>query len=135
MNSINITVELSAEDRARLDRILEALQAGGHAQVASEAQKQELVKPVTETAPQAAPVAPAEPDAQATQTSAVAKQTEIQLTDIQNLVLELVTHGKKAEARAIVLTYAERVTAIPAAKFAEVYNKLKALQGGKDGNL
>ena len=54
---------------------------------------------------------------------------EVKLEDIQRLVVTLATTGKKAEAKAVVTTYAPSVTALPAEKYGEVYAKLKAIGG------
>ena len=153
-----ITIELCAEDRARLDAILEALknvkapncescvqsminwsekvQRGAQAsQDASKDAGGNNSKPERSPAPdealkaEAAPwEAPAEPNPFPEQAKAE-PAPDVNLSDLQSLVVRLATTGKKAEARDIVKAYAERVTAIPPEKFGEVFTKLKALEG------
>lgn len=94
-----ITIELCAEDRARLDRIISGLEA------------------VTGAAPAS------NPD-QVTMEEVIA---EVTLSDIQQKVVTLSAAGKKAQAREIVKAYAERVTLLPKDKYAEVMGKLSAL--------
>jgi hypothetical protein len=50
-------------------------------------------------------------------------------TDIQKVVVRLAAAGKKAEVREIVKGYADRVSAIPEDKRAEVLARLSALEG------
>lgn len=49
--------------------------------------------------------------------------------DIQKVVVRLAAAGKKAEVREIVKGYADRVSAIPEDKRAEVLTRLSALEG------
>lgn len=143
----NITIELCKEDRVRLDRIAELL----------EAQTAGKVNP-TENEPENKPTAPEKAEAQASAqpVKGEAKQPEkaapvadpvqafiawdvspeptvqdeptVQLADIQNLVISLATKGKKAEVREIITDYAERVTLIPADQYGAVYKRLKKLE-------
>ena len=132
----NITIELCKEDRARLDRIAELL----------EAQTAGKVNP-TEKEPENKPTAPekVEPQASAQPVKEEPKQPEkaapeqapeptiqdeptVQLADIQNLVVSLAAKGKKAEVREIIQDYAERVTLIPADAYGAVYKRLKKLE-------
>lgn len=146
-----ITIELCAEDRARLDKIIEAL---------------EYSKPRCDTclslihdiskgtgAPEAAPEATDEPNPKQTPAK-VEKPAEVKpenaeaspvtipddptpdedipvvtSADIQKKVIALASAGKKEEVKAIVNAYAEKVSLIPADKYAEVYAKLEALEG------
>lgn len=109
MNSITVNVELCAEDRARLEAILAALTANTNTQNAPTAEAE-------------APAEPAEPVAEPAPTiTAEALQQKIRkLLQIQD---------KKAEVKAIVLSYAESVTKIPEDKRAEVWDKLVKLEG------
>lgn len=137
-----IVIELCAEDRARLDNILEALKEGAKSSIekAGESMKAmaESVKQLADTAtevekiePKAAePVEPKEtpkeePKAEPAQTDA----PEVTAAELQSKVVNLVRSGKKDEARAIVMEYAENVSAIPAEKRAEVLERLNALEG------
>lgn len=112
-----ITIELCAEDRARLDAILDALRGRTEAQ-----------KVKSETTPETATEKAPEPTAEAQAAPVPQEVQAVKLTDIQSLVVQLATSGKKAEAREIVKAYAERVTELPADKYAEVYAKLEALR-------
>lgn len=126
-----ITIELCAEDRARLDAILEALQ-GSRAncqgcveaalKVASagkaspEAVEQPEPEVVTTPEPEAAP----EPEKQPERT--------VERSDIQRKVVELSGAGKKPEVREIVTQYASCVSDIPEDKLVEVWERLAALK-------
>ena len=139
MNNINVIVELCAEDRARLDNILEALKgtAGHTCSCASAAatvkpSPQEPAKkeqptpaaaePVKEAA--AEPVKTAEPEPEKAETV-----PEVTASELQSKVVQLVNAGKKDAARAIVTEYAKSVGEIPAEKRAEVLKRLNALEG------
>lgn len=95
-----ITIELCAEDRARLDRIIAGLEA-----------KQASAPEVASLEAEAAPSVP----------------VSVTQSDIQQKVVALSAAGKKAQAREIVKAYAERVTLLPEDKYAEVMDKLSAL--------
>ena len=111
-----ITIELCGEDRARLDRILAALEG--------------LNKPLETTAvdvfaevfaaPVKTPEAPAETE--------TPKAT---LADVQALVQKLATpaSGKRDAVKRIVNEYAPRVSGIPADKLDEVMQRLTELGG------
>lgn len=126
-NAIKVTVELCAEDRARLDRIFSALEscgtpysaklenaeAGAHQETPAEEIKAEPASRV-ETLAATPELAPAK---------------VVDLSDIQKKVVELSAAGKKAEVREIVKKYADRVSAIPAEHTAEVWEQLTMLGG------
>ena len=121
-----ITIELCAEDRARLDAILEALkhtydantEATEPPQKAEEAPSQPVTPPQEEKPEETAP-AP----------SGSKPEQTVSRADVQRLVVDLSAAGKKAEVKDIVMAYADRVSAIPEDKLAEVYEKLNALEG------
>lgn len=170
MNNINVTVELCAEDRARLDKIIEKLDRfTPPTTIAPTAEDDDLRKKLEQVVASAAPSVaepaetpqeateaptatdtPAEPEAPATaepapQEAATSwdpieafnQRSEMKpepkpkytLADIQAKVIALVQGGKKAEVRAICVSYAPQVTQIPAEKFGEVMAKLTALEG------
>lgn len=113
-----ITIELCAEDRARLDRIiagLEAKQASAPevnpTQNLDQMTSEEAIAEVASLEAEAAPSGP----------------VSVTLSDIQQKVVALSAAGKKAQAREIVKAYAERVTLLPEDKYAEVMDKLSAL--------
>ena len=131
---INITepipVQFCAEDRHRLDTIIEALAA---------ILEQGRVAGTPFTAP-AEPVqepADAQIEAAATQPAkeenvaeaAAVPQSEVKLADIQRKVVDLSTAGKRDEVKAVVQEYAPKVSAIPEDKFGEVWAKLTSLEG------
>lgn len=157
MNNINITVNLSEEDRARLDKSI-TLQEQIYALLLNrfnapaltaedDALRKKLEQVVASVAPTAAEPAepaetpqdeaeaptatdtPAEPEAPATAEPAPQEAVKYTLADIQAKVIALVQAGKKAEVRAICVSYAPQVTQIPAEKFGEVMAKLAALEG------
>lgn len=123
MNNINVTVELCAEDRARLDKLLEALtarpaevKAAPEQPVEPEVVEPEVVEPVQETL--AEPEQPVEPEV-----------VTVTAADIQRKVIELSAAGKKAQVRDIVTTYADKVSELPESALPEVWAKLTALEG------
>lgn len=140
--SNKITIEFSAEDRARLDKLQTTLEAIAESIctklvfVGSDDGPAEQA-----TAPQAAQESPA-PTSNTAKTEKPAEastapqimtgpQTEptVKLADIQAKVVELSAKGLKAQVRDIVKAYADRVTALPEDKWPEVFEKLKALEG------
>lgn len=132
MNNLNLTIELCAEDRARLDAIIAALQAVG--------------TPFSPTAPsQTVETAPETHDAPTTVTGSPEPEqpaqdmqdgTETQHAThgmVQDLVITLSSQGHKAEAREIVQRYAPRVSAIPDADLDAVYVALDAVRRAHEG--
>lgn len=118
-----ITIELCKEDRARLDKIIAALEQDRTAAitpaVAQDAPKPEgKEEPVTES-----------DEAVAAQELVEEPAKAVSLSDIQKKVVELSAAGKKAEVRDIITKYAGRVSAIPAEHTAEVWNQLIGLEG------
>lgn len=138
MNNINVTIELCAEDRARLDNLTKAIEAltpvkPSHdlalAPVKQEEPKQEAPKkeePKQESPAQVEPTPTPEPEKPA---AAPAPWDEVTTAELQSKVVKLVSAGKKDEARGIVMEYAKSVSDIPAEKRAEVMERLSALEG------
>lgn len=136
MNSI--TINLSAEDRARLDRLAEVIEAmttpqapqilGESAEPEKENTHPAEMEPTPfpeEIEPQA-PVSPmptTEPEPVAEDAPAVTHK------DVKELVIELAGAGKTDKVKEIVTAYAKKVTDLPEDKLAEVYKQLTALQG------
>ena len=136
-----ITIELSVEDRERLDKLLAAVEAlnssllanqgmlaiadsGTHAEAHSEPQTAQENAPGKVTTPTAdAPQSAAQ--------TATEPSDDVTLADVQRKVVELCgpPHNKKAQVREIVKAYAPKVTGIPADKLDEVMAKLTALEG------
>ena len=112
-----ITIELCAEDRARLDNILEQLKQLTPMSVVCDVTPQEKKqKTATKQEPKQKPKQEIAPT--------------IQLTDLQTLVQELAApgSGKRDKVKALVKGYAERVSLIPQDKWPEVYEALTALK-------
>lgn len=133
--SNHITIELCAEDRARIDRLTKAqeynsklieavlphLTEGGAKPVTTlEAQEAPTESPAE---PAAEPVATAEPDPVEEAKPAPTTQK------LQQKVIALVNKGKKADVSAIVKSYAATVSGIPEEKRAECMERLNALEG------
>lgn len=138
--SNTITIELCAEDRARLDHINvnltelimrvmgnqapdmgEVLQKAAPELAEKLAAQHPVADPFKEL-PKAEPV-PFEQEAPKQEAPQYKRE------DIQQKVVALSASGKKAEVREIVKSYAEKVSAIPADKFGEVMAKLIGLEG------
>lgn len=140
MNNINITVELCAEDRARLDNIISLLSAQVEVAVkvpktapksVQEAPKEEA-RATTQAEPEAAPVAEIEPQEVKEEAPTEPKAEtapDVSLEQLQGLVVKLATNGKKVEARELVFAYAKSVTDVPVEKRGELYAKLQKLEG------
>lgn len=124
MNTITMTVELCAEDRARLDSILEQLKQLTPMSVVCD------VTPHENTPQQTAPAK--EPQQESTTAPAQESKPQIKLDDLQALVQELAApgSGKRDKVKALVKGYAERVSLIPEDKWQEVYAALTALKEG-----
>ena len=109
-----ITIQLCAEDRARLDHIIEGLRF--------------LVNQQAEIAPTEEPQL--EPVTEELQPEHIKEETPtVTAADLQTKVVSLVQSGKKDEVKDIITAYAPRVGEIPEDKLAEVMDKLKALEG------
>lgn len=124
MNNITVTVELCAEDRARLDRIAELL---------TPVTMSDLLKKVAEPteAPQEAPAAAAEekptenpPEAEKPAEAAPAPSED----ELRALVQKMIAAGHRDDVKAIVQGYAPRVGDVPEDKRAECIAKLKELE-------
>lgn len=113
-----ITIELCAEDRARLDRLVAALE--------NASQQTDLTKPSHEAPEPDRDIAkPEKVDAPAkTDEPVVATITE---TDIRVMARKLIEMGKKPQLKEVVNKYAPSITEIPADAFQDVFDQLKAL--------
>jgi hypothetical protein len=142
MNTINVIIELGPESIAKLDKILEALQGQHHhcagcgdtadntvkdlAEAAAaaagipESEPEETEPPADEVSPAEEPEPVAEPEPEAP------KYTK---QDVVALVQKLAApnNPKREKAKAIVKSYGTKVSDIPEAKYAEVMDKLTAL--------
>ena len=138
MSTITVITELCAEDRARLDKILEALTSKNcqdcatsvakyvTAEVSQAAAEHPVADPFPEPEPAPEPEAPAEPAPVADPAPATEAPTVSQ-SDVQKLVVELSAAGMKEQVREIVTEYAARVSLIPEDKLAEAWARLTAL--------
>lgn len=153
----NITIELCAEDRARLDRLAEALERRTCdkcvAQAMAFVKSAENPDPVqaklaetlakannpTEAPKNATGAAKAEPltttpqeeeQPKAEEPTPTAPAKTVNHTDIRNLVVTLSNQGKKQEAVVIVREYAAKVSDVPEDKVAECYERLEKLLEG-----
>ncbi len=141
--SNHITIELCAEDRERLDRLIAAMERKAcdkcvkdarayAALVAGEAKKEEppeALENATETAKAPTlPTAPAEAERPAQEETAPAPA--VTKADVQKKIIELASKNEetKAAVRAVVKQYAERVQLIPEDKLGEVLAKLNELR-------
>lgn len=147
-----ITIELCAEDRARLDRLqalLDRLASKGVLTITTEAPEpapaeeqipgqMSFIENHTEApaeAPAEEPVEadtiPAEEEKPAEVKSEPAEAIDFDKVraEVQSLVVRLSASGKKEQARVIVQAYASRVSAIPEDKLIEAKDKLTALEG------
>lgn len=126
-----ITIELCAEDRARLDAILEALQ-GSRANCKGCVEAALKVASTGKTLPQAdeqpEPEVVNTPEPEAAPEPEKQPERTVERSDIQRKVVELSNAGKKAQVREIVKSYAERVTEIPEDKLVEAWDRLTALE-------
>lgn len=134
-----ITIELCAEDRARLDKILEALTAQPikEAIAVVEVQPQVLEQTNTDTPTPEEPIPDRTPDTeepQANKAPAQADAPQITMEQIQQKVVQLVASGAdmKAKVREIVHAYAPRVSDLPEDKYGEIWDKLTALEKGAE---
>jgi hypothetical protein len=145
--SNTITIELCAEDRARLDKIIEGLAStprcdhgakavaetvAGITQSATEPQEAPKEEPKAETNP--AEEAPQE-STQDPEDSALAEKVEptVTLEQIQQKVVQLAASGaeKKAKVREVISAYGTKVSDLKdqPEKWGEVWEKLTALEG------
>ncbi len=123
-----ITIELCQEDRARLDKIIEALEQSRTVEVNSTPVAPRVESDEPKGEPQTEQETPTEAQEGTEEAAVEVKNKEVSLSDIQKKVVELSAAGKKAEVRDIITKYASRVSAIPAEKTAEVWSQLIGLE-------
>ena len=120
--SNKITIELCAEDRARLDRLTAALERKACEPCATET-IEPTVKEVTE---------PTVKEEETPTKEEIKEPTPTKTVDRGKLrakVIELSAKGLKEQTRDIVQAYAPTVAAVPDDKISECYEKLEALEG------
>ena len=119
--SNKITIELCAEDRARLDRLAEALEKRACdtcVTSATETTKEEVKDSVAD-------------EEETTAAEDVTKSEPEKTVDravLRAKVIELSAKGLKEQTRDIVRAYAQTVTSVPDDKVAECYEKLLKLE-------
>ena len=130
MNHINLTIELCADDRARLDKILEALtglqQPNCHSCVETAVGMTKSLAELAEKAAAQEQVNEPEPTEEPELAEEPIEEPKYTQADILALVQRLAapTSKKREQAKAIVKEYAVKVSAIPADKYDEVMGKL-----------
>lgn len=133
-----LTIELCAEDRARLDKIIEGLaRIEGHpdcsacvAGVASVMDKAcDAIDAAKDAAPAVVPAPVSEPPVDAAAPAEPAKPS-VTLAQIQRKAAQIAASSdlKKDKLRALISAYADRVSAIPESAWDEVWSKLGALE-------
>ena len=145
--SNTITIELCAEDRARLDRLAEALErrACDKCETTAVECTQPTHEPKTEPVPQATTEPLPEENTQEATAPNIVEETEpptpieepataptaptVDRAELRAKVIELSAKGLKEQTRDIVRSFAQTVTAVPDDKVAECYALLIALEG------
>ena len=123
--SNTITIELCAEDRARLDRLAEALERKACDKCVTSAIqlfKGEAEAPKEQTEVKEQPTEPVE----------VTPETPTRTVDRAELrakVIELSAKGLKEQVREIITAYAPTVKDVPDDKLVECFERLVALEG------
>ena len=130
MNNINVTINLSAEDRDRIDALINALNSVGtpfsvNVPLNAPEMPQEALEALLEECPPEFEVFSAE---EILEESAVIEPTHTN-DDIRAKYTSLVLAGKKKEAMAIIKAYAPKVSEIPVEKLGEVWGLLIELEG------
>lgn len=133
----NITIELCAEDRARLDRLAEALEKYPHkcencAKTVAEGVAAFVAKEVSAPSeePKSEPQEPTKEEPRATNPTDE-NEPAVTLEQIQQKVIQLAAGNngaKKAKVREIINAYAQKVSDLPVDKWEEVWAKLTALE-------
>lgn len=136
MNEIKVITELCAEDRARLDKLLEAL-AGIPAALdtvgtpfpatVAKAETENHSDFVEIKAPEV-DLAPYVKDAEPALVEALAEPQHTK-AELQQKVVSLVSAGKKTEVKEVIQKYAPKVSEVPEDKVDEVWNLLSELEG------
>lgn len=138
MNEIRIITELSQEDRYRLDLIIQLL-GPSLSPASAQACVSAAQHPVTDAPFDAAPAAADTPQSPAPDTtpapaekpaesSAEPSAPRCTRTDVQAAVIRLVNAGQKVQARQVIRSYADKVSALPEEVLDEVLQKLRQLE-------
>lgn len=123
MNNVTLTINLSADDRARLDKIIELLEQPALPRTAPEIVQRSKADGIETTLAMSPGVI------EFTCEEAPKEEVKITPEQIQQKVIQLCATGtKKDKTREIVNAYAPKVSAIPEDKRAEVWEKLLTLE-------
>ena len=131
--SNTITIELCAEDRARLDRLAEALERKACDKCVTSAIQLFKGEAIAHEAPTEVAETPTEPvEVEAPQevepeTSAPARTVD--RAELRAKVIELSAKGLKDQVRGIITAYAPTVKDVPDDKLVECFDRLVALEG------
>ena len=129
----HITIELCTEDRARIDRLTEALEAMAQNQPRqlfaidlgsapeNNAQEPEAAEPEQTQPEEETPTQP--------EVENVSRVAEVTVEDLRSKYMSLATTPKKEEARQLIKLYADKISDVPVDKRAELLEKLTALEG------
>lgn len=149
-NTIRVTTELCAEDRARLDKIIELLTVRAEqAKVVIENEYDKQPEPdkaptekkvdavealkIAQDAPKASehPTLDPFPETPATaKEQSEAPERVVTTAELQQLVIALCRANKKDAVREVITSYGvANVAGLPVDKYGEVYKSLKALEG------
>lgn len=143
----NITLNWSAEDRARIDKLIALLEQCAASKPAETYVEEVIVEPedydtpkgdeipgqvtvheLVAEMPQEAPE-PVEQEQAPQEDETTQNEPTVTKQDILQKVIALCGAGKKAEAKDIITTYADSVSDLPDEALAEVWDKLTALEG------
>lgn len=133
-----IIIEWSAEDRARVDKLIELLEQKAAVPTQAPAVEEDIeiiIEPedydVPDTSTETPQEAPEPVEQEQTPQEPETAQNEPTVTkqDILQKVIALCGAGKKAEAKSIITTYADSVSDLPDCSLTEVWDKLTALEG------
>ncbi len=127
MASLNttITLELAAEDRERIDKLIAALERREQTTPVTLDKLKELAQPAEALNPKTIQQEPEQTTEPAP--APVVDVPAVTAEEIQAEVVKLISANKKAEVKDIIKKYAPRVSEIPEGKRADVMAELKAL--------
>ena len=123
MNNVTLTINLSADDRARLDRIIEILEQPTLPRTAPEIVQRSKPVALTPTPIEEIP----KKETSGEEPTTVETMPSITESDIRAMVMTLIKNGKKDEAKAIVNEYAASISDITATDRPIVHKRLTAL--------
>ncbi len=132
--SNTITIELCAEDRARLDRLAEALErkacdkcVTAAIQLVKNEQEPVVVETQTEITPVVEPLMEEKPTEKDPEPQTPVRT--VARAELRAKVIDLSAKGLKDQVRDVVKSFAETVKDVPDEKLAECYDRLVALEG------